>query len=122
MGYACASAWHTLAAPSAALSLLAASAVRMCPSQGSLAAAAAPLSDGRLAQPPWLMLFHGPKACPPPMVQGVVDAGKLQQIEAKCREAVQQHQEVYTKPVRLALAEQINGEAGSRLCSTMLQY
>ena len=54
------------------------------------------------------------------MVQGVVDAGKLQQIEAKCREAVQQHQDVYTKAVRLALAEQINGEAGSMLCSCML--
>ena len=56
------------------------------------------------------------------MVQGVVDAGKLQLIEAQCRKAVQQHQEVYTKPVRLALAEQINGEAGSVLCITMLQY
>lgn len=56
------------------------------------------------------------------MVQGVVDAGKLQQIEAMCRKTVQQHQEVYTKPVSLALAEQINGEAGSVLCSTMLQY
>eukprot|EP00891_Asterochloris_glomerata_P009564 jgi/Astpho2/9564/fgenesh1_pm.00146_%23_11_t len=41
--------------------------------------------------------------------EGVVDAGKLQQIEAMCRKTVQQHQEVYTKPVSLALAEQING-------------
>ena len=56
------------------------------------------------------------------MVQGVVDAGKLQQIETQCRKAVQQHQEVYTKPVRLALAEQINGGAGPVLCSTMLWY
>ena len=57
-----------------------------------------------------------------PLVQGVVDAGKLQQIEVQCRRAVQQHLEVYTKPVRLALAEQINGEAGAVLCGTMLQY
>ena len=67
------------------------------------------------------MLFVAPKLVHP-LVQGVVDAGKLQLIEAQCRKAVQQQQEVYTKPVRLALAEQINGEAEFVLCSTLLQY
>lgn len=40
---------------------------------------------------------------------GVIEAQRLQKIEAMCRESAQQEQKVYAKEVSLAEAQHING-------------